>query len=68
MSNKRDVLTRQEIINEWNKNGVHQNALFCCPTCRDILTRDINTGNLYCDNDSCLDGRNYTQLGVLIDA
>ena len=45
------LLTRREIIKEWNRNEKYHD-FFCCPNCRDILTRHDNT--LCCTNHRCM--------------
>jgi hypothetical protein len=51
IDNKR-VLTRREVIEEWNKSSEYLDS-FCCPNCRDILFKDNDTGELECRNILC---------------
>jgi len=47
------LLTRKEIIEIWRRQPNHIKAQYCCPSCRDILTK-LKDGKFVCDNQSCL--------------
>ena len=48
------LLTRRQIIDEWNKQSKLQLDSYCCPICRDLLS--IDTDRYYCKNEDCLQG------------
>ena len=47
------LLTRKEIIEIWRRQTKDMKAQYCCPSCRDILTK-LKDGKFVCDNQSCL--------------
>lgn len=47
------LLTRQEVMDMWNKSLKEYKDSYCCPSCRDILTID-EEGRFHCENDLCL--------------
>jgi hypothetical protein len=57
------LLTRKQIIQSWQQQPEEYLDRFCCPHCRDILTRRGNF--LYCDNIQCTgDDERYTLAGI----
>ena len=46
------LLTRREIIEIWRRQPNHMKAQYCCPSCRDILTKMTN-GKFMCNNEFC---------------
>jgi len=46
------ALKRQEIIDTWIENGKTVD-MFCCPACRNVLTKRENTNLLICSNEYC---------------
>ena len=60
----RDVLTRREVINEWNLDKRYHNR-FCCPHCRDLLVLRAK-GLLFCENLHCENNHYYGVDGVQI--
>lgn len=52
VGDKMKAKTRREIIEIWSNQEAKLLDSFCCPYCRDILSRN-KEGNLYCDNMQC---------------
>jgi hypothetical protein len=51
------LLTRRQIMEEWNKQSDEMLDSFCCPNCRDIL-HELDD-RYFCKNKHC------HQLGIL---
>jgi hypothetical protein len=60
------ALTRKEIVEIW-EGGTEENLnSYCCPDCRDLLTKC--SGTLFCDNDQCLNNQQFEpETGEEID-
>lgn len=48
------LLTRRQIIEEWNKQSDELLDSFCCPNCRDILYEYAD--RYICENEDCSQG------------
>lgn len=57
------LLTRQEILDQWQTNEYELLNAFCCPICKEILCNYKHTGHIqardkygdtyYCHNEKC---------------
>ena len=50
------LITKNDIIKEWNKMSEHFRMIPCCPECRDNLLNDITIGSkrtFVCHNIMC---------------
>jgi hypothetical protein len=46
------LLTRRQIIEEWQKQSDEMLDSFCCPKCRDILYEYAD--RYFCENEYCV--------------
>lgn len=47
------ALKRKEIIDCWVEYSPPTLDMFCCPACRNVLSKKENTNNLVCINEYC---------------
>jgi len=47
------LLTRREIIEQWQKQDDSILDSFCCPNCREVLISNYDGSGLLCDNPAC---------------
>ena len=56
---KKDLLTRDEIIDIWSMYRKYKEIdSYCCPYCRGVLT-EYEDGSFCCDNEMCLNAEVY---------